>query len=188
MGFLPANVTLTLELIPSIIEHRRMLNRQNRTFLWKTEKLPGTAAATFRVKALRQVNGFDNRLKGAGEDMDVARRIKDAGWLIRLNDSIYFERYGDMSTLKDLCSKYFWYGYGLQSLHRKNTRIFSLPRMCPLAGFITGFLYSLLAYKLLRRKIVFLLPFHFALKMTAWCLGFIKSQIIRPQEFILSPF
>jgi len=176
-GILSDRRILTLELIPAVIEHMR--SQQPRSFVWKTDRFPGTAGATFRVKALRQVNGFDDRLTGASEDMDVARRIKDAGWLIRLNNAVYYERHGDMRTLRDLCKKYAWYGYGHHSLYRKNRDIFSLPRMCPPAGFITGFLYSLIAYKLLHRKIVFLLPFHFALKMTAWCLGFIKSQIMQ---------
>ena len=64
------------------------------------------------------------------------------------------------------------------NLYRKNRKLFSLPRMSPPAGFITGFFYSLIAYKLLHLKMVFLLPFHFALKQIAWSLGFIKSQIM----------
>lgn len=180
VGILSEKPILTLELIPAIMDHVRY--GQPRSFTWKTEKLIGTGGSTFRVKALRQVNGFDEHLKGACEDMDVARRIKDAGWLIRLNNAVYYERHGDISTLKDLCSKYIWYGRGAYSLYRKNRKIFSVLRMCPPAGFITGFLYSLIAYKLLHRKMVFLLPFHFALKMTAWSLGFIKGQIIHYKE------
>lgn len=176
VGIIPRNLILNLELIPAIVDHIR--NGKSRSFVWKTEKLPGTGGATFRVKALRQVNGFDDYLKGVGEDQDVARRIKDVGWLIRLNDVVFYERHGGMSTLKDLWNKYFWYGYGNQNLYRKNRKMFSLPRMSPPAGFIAGFFYSLIAYKLLHRKMVFLLPFHFALKMTAWSLGFIKSQIL----------
>lgn len=175
-GMLPGNIVLNLELIPAIIDHIRY-DKPN-TFIWKTEKLPGTGGATFRVKALRQVNGFDDQLKGVGEDQDVARRIKYAGWSIRLNDAVFYERHGGMSALKDLWNKYFWYGYGNQNLYRKNRKLFSLPRMSPPAGFMAGFFYSLIAYKLVHRKMVFLLPFHFALKMTAWSLGFIKSQIL----------
>lgn len=175
-GVLPGNLVLNLELIPAIIDHIRY--EKPRSFVWKTEKLPGTGGATFQVKALRQINGFDDNLRGVGEDQDVARRIKDSGWLIRLNDAVFYERHGGMSTFRDLWNKYFWYGYGNQSLYRKNRKLFSLPRMSPPAGFITGFFYSLIAYKLLHLKMVFLLPFHFALKQIAWSLGFIKSQIM----------
>jgi GT2 family glycosyltransferase len=124
------------------------------------------------------VSGFDERLKGAGEDQDVARRIEDAGWLICLNDAAFRETHGGMSTIKDLLRKYFWYGYGNQSLYRKNRKLLSLPRMCPPAGFIAGFFYSLTAYRVFGQRRVFLLPFHFGLKMTAWSLGFIKGQLM----------
>lgn len=171
----PNNLVLSLELIPSIVDH--MLYEEPRNFIWKTVKLPGTGGATFRVKALRQVNGFDEQLKGVGEDQDVAWRIKDAKWLIRLNKATFIEKHSEMSTLRDLVKKYFWYGFGGQILYRKNKKMISLPRMTPLAGFINGFFYSLVAYKLLHQKKVFLLPFHFGLKITAWFLGFVKSQI-----------
>jgi glycosyltransferase involved in cell wall biosynthesis len=171
----PGNLVLNLELIPKIVDN--MLYEKPRSFIWKTEKLPGTGGAVFRVKALRQINGFDERLKGVGEDQDVARRIKDAGWLIRLNNASFFEMHGGMSTVKDLWKKYLWYGYGNCDLYRKNRQLFSLLRMSPIAGFIAGFFYSLTAYKLLHQKTVFLLPLHFGLKMTAWMLGFVKRQI-----------
>jgi len=176
LGIPPGNIFLNLELIPAIIDH--ICYEKPRSFVWKTEKLPGTGGSIFRVKALKQVNGFDDHLIGVGEDQDVARRIKDAGWLIRLNDAVFYERHGGMSTLRDLWNRYFWYGYGNQSLYRKNRRLFSLPRMSPPAGFITGFFYSLIAYKLVHKKMVFLLPLHFAFKMTAWSLGFVKGQIM----------
>jgi hypothetical protein len=54
---------------------------------------------------------------------------------------------------------------------------FSLPRMSPPAGFITGFVFSIDAYKLRRQKSVFLLPLHFCFKSIAWTLGFISGQL-----------
>jgi GT2 family glycosyltransferase len=179
-GIFSTNRILILELIPEIPIFHRMRHQQPRSFLWKTERVPGTAGATFRVKALVQVKGFDIHLKG-NEDMDVAWRIKDAGWVVHLNDAVYYERHGNMSTLKDLCKTYIEYGYTSYHLYRKNKKNFSLPRMSPLAGFMAGFFYSLICYRFQHRKMVFLLPFHFTLKMTAWCLGFIKSQIMYNQ-------
>jgi glycosyltransferase involved in cell wall biosynthesis len=175
--FVSDNLILYLELVPGIIDH--LLYGKRRSFVWKTEKLPGTGGSTFRVKALRQVCGFDERLKGAGEDQDVARRIEDAGWLIRLNNVTFYETHGGMSTIRDLLRKYFWYGWGNQSLYRKNRKLLSLPRMCPPAGFMAGFFYSLTAYEVFGQRKVFLLPLHFGLKMTAWSLGFIGSQLMR---------
>jgi len=171
---IPGNLVLNLELIPGIINH--MNYDKPKTFLWKTEKLPGTGGATFRTEALRHVRGFDERLSGVGEDQDVAQRMRRAGWAISLNNSPFYEKHGGMLTFNDLLKKYLWYGYGSHKIYRKNRDVFSFPRMSPIAAVVTGFLYSLTAYKLLRQKEVFLLPLHYGLKMSAWMVGFIKSQ------------
>lgn len=171
----PRNLVLNLELIPGIINHANYGNPKG--LIWKTERMPGTGGTTFRIKALKQVNGFDGKLTGVGEDQDVAYSIREAGWLIRMNDAPFYEFHGRMSTFQDLWKKYLWYGKGAQKIYRKNRGMFSFPRMSPLAGFITGVFYSLTAYKLLHQKKVFLLPLHYGLKMTAWMLGFIQGQI-----------
>jgi glycosyltransferase involved in cell wall biosynthesis len=170
-----SNLILNLELIPRIVDNVSF--GKPRSFIWKTERLPGTGGSIFRVKAIRQVKGFNEQISGVGEDQDIALRIKKANWLIRFNDAKFYETHGEMATLKDLWKKYLWYGYGSHKLYRKNTQLFIFPRMSPIAGFIAGFFYSLIAYKLLNQKMVFLLPLHFGFKMIAWTLGFIKSQI-----------
>lgn len=138
-------------------------------------KLPGTGGSIHRVEAIRQVRGFDNEMKGVGEDQDVAFRIREAGWLIKRSSAIFYER--RVQTWHGVWKKWFWYGFGDYDLYCKNRNIFSPFRMTPLAGFVNGFLYIADAYKLFRRKSVILLPFHFALEMTAWCTGFICGNM-----------
>ncbi len=169
------NMLINLELVRFNIDH--LLFEKPRSFLWKTVKLPGTGGSTFRMDALQEVKGFDESIRGSGEDMDIVKRIELAGWSIKLNEAVFYEKKGEMMTLSDLWSKYFWYGFGSYGLYLRNRATFLLPRMTPLGGFLTGFFYSVLAYKLMRKKIYFLLPFLFFFKMTAWCLGFAKSQI-----------
>lgn len=135
-------------------------------------KLPGTGGAIYRVEAIRKVGGFDNHLKGVGEDQDAAYRVRAAGWLLSRSSAVFYEKRVD--TWKNLWNKYFWYGYGDRDLFLKNRNIISLYRMCPIAGFVAGASYSLQAFGLTHRRAVFLLPFHFAFKMTAWCFGFAK--------------
>ena len=171
----PGNLILNLEVIPYIVNQRNYLKPKN--FIWKTDKLIGTGGTTFRVKAIRQVNGFDERIKGSSEDTDLVLRIKKAGWQIRPNMAELYELHGGLSKPKELWKKYFWYGYGSQKIFRKSREAFSLPRMTPIAGLFAGVFYSFQAYKFLYKKIVFLLPFHFGLKLTAWTLGFMKGQI-----------
>ncbi|MEM2144292.1 MAG: glycosyltransferase [Candidatus Jordarchaeaceae archaeon] len=169
------NLVLNLELMPTIIDHLNYNKPKN--FIWKTGKLPGTGGAIFRVEALKQVNGFDERISGVGEDQDVAYRIKNAGWLIFLNQEPFYELHGGMSTFQDLWKKYFWYGYGAYKIYKQNRILFSLPRMSPVAGILTGFFYSIEAYKRMHSEAVFLLPIHYSFKLTAWMFGFIKAQI-----------
>lgn len=171
----PRNLILNLEVAPFIVNQRNYLNPRN--YLWKTDKLIGTGGTTFRVAAVKQVKGFDEKIKGAGEDTDLVLRIKHAGWLIRPNNAELYELHGGLSKPKDLWTKYFWYGYGCQRNFQKTRETFSLPRMTPMAGLIAGVFYSFPAYRFLRQKQVFLLPLHFGLKLTAWTLGFMKGQI-----------
>jgi len=160
------NIVAALENIPFVV-----YDSKNGSL---NSKLPGTGGSICRVEAIRQVGGFDRHLKGVGEDQDVAYRIRAAGWVLRRSSAVFYER--RVQTWKDLWNKYLWYGYGDYHLYRKNRNIFSLYKMVPIAGFVTGVLHLPDAYRLTRRKYVFLLPFHFTFKITAWCLGFAKGK------------
>ena len=160
------NIVAVLENIPFIVD-----DSKDGTV---NPKLPGTGGSIYRVEAIRQVGGFDNHLKGVGEDQDAAYRVKAEGWFLDRSPAVFYEKC--RQTWQDLWKQYFWHGYGLYDLYRKNRNIFSLYKMVPIAGFITGALYTLDAYRLTGRKSVVLLPFHFAFKMIAWCLGFTKSK------------
>jgi glycosyltransferase involved in cell wall biosynthesis len=135
-------------------------------------KLPGTGGAIFRIEAIRQVGGFDERLKGTGEDQDVAFRVKEAGWLIKRSPAIFYEK--KAQNLREVWKKWVWYGYGDHDLYCKNKNIFSPIGMNPITGLIRGFLLMADAYRLIHRKFVLLLPFHLFFEMFAWCVGFTK--------------
>lgn len=141
-----------------------------------SQKIPGTAGSIYRVKAIRHVGGFDSNIKGAGEDIDAGYRIREAGWLIYLaTDAIFYAKRKE--TWKALLSQYFWHGYGGHYVLHKNRGMERLYEMLPPAAFLEGILYSITAYKLIHRKVVFLLPLQFIFKMTAWCLGFVRSHM-----------
>jgi glycosyltransferase involved in cell wall biosynthesis len=169
------NLILNLEITPYIVNQKNYLKPKN--FVWKSDKLIGTGGTTFRIKALKQVNGFDETIKGSGEDTDLVLRIKKAGWLIRPNMAELYELHGGLSKPKELWKKYFWYGYGSQRAFRQTREAFSLPRMTPIGGVAAGVFYSFQAYRILYKKFVFLLPFHYGLKLTAWTFGFMKGQM-----------
>jgi len=175
VGLVPRNLVLNLELLPTIVSN--MTFERPSSFLWRNKRVIGTGGSTFRTKALQQVNGFDTRFKGAGEDIDIAIRIRNLGWLIKLNDAVFYEFHNGMSTLVDLWKKYHWYGYGCQRLWAENRDAFSLLRMTPLPSFIAGLLFSRKAYRMFHKRWFFLLPIHLSFKMISWTFGFMRHQI-----------
>jgi glycosyltransferase involved in cell wall biosynthesis len=172
---IPGNSILNLEIAPHIVNQKSF--GKPKSFIWKTDKLVGTGGTTFRTVAVRQVQGFDENIKGAGEDTDLVLRIKKAGWLLEPNAAEFYELHSGLSKPTDLWKKYYWYGYGCQKSFQQTRNGFSFPRMSPMAGLITGVLYSFPAYRFLRQKQMFLLPLHFGFKHTAWVFGFMKGQI-----------
>jgi len=141
-----------------------------------TSELPGTGGSIYRVKAIKQVGGFDNYIKGAGEDIDAEFRIRRAGWKLYFATAAeFYEKRKE--TWKSVWNKYFWHGHGLHLVLHKNRGIIKMYKMIPPAAIINGLLHSVIAYRLTRRKVVFLLPLHYVFKMAAWCLGFITSHL-----------
>jgi glycosyltransferase involved in cell wall biosynthesis len=171
----PGNFILSLEVAPYIVNQKNY--GKPKTLLWKNDKLIGTGGTAFRAQAIRQAGGFDESIKGAGEDTDLILRIKKAGWHLKPNMAELYELHSGLSKPRDLWKKYFWYGYGCQKSYHKTGSAFSLPRMTPMVGFVTGMFYSFPAYKFLYQKQVFLLPLHFGFKHVAWIFGFMKGQI-----------
>ncbi len=145
-----------------------------------TSKPLGASGSIYRVKSIRQAGGFDRRITGGYEDMDVERRTKAAGWLVYATDAVFFEQH--RKSWKALWDQYFRWGYGAHCAHHINRDVFLPPfprlyEMLPPAGFLAGLWRSIIAYKLICQKIVFLLPLQYAFKRIAWCFGFARSHI-----------
>jgi glycosyltransferase involved in cell wall biosynthesis len=138
----------------------------------------GTSGCIYRVTAIRQAGGFDENIKGYGEDLDAEIRVKDAGWLLFMTDVTYrdYERHG--LTARDLWIKYLRRGYDLHHFVHKNKGVVNLHKMLPPAAFLGGLFHSVTVYKLTHHKAAFLLPFQCGLKTVAWWLGFVRSHIV----------
>jgi len=79
------NSILVLEQLPAVVDH----SYQD----WmKPSKLPGTCGATYRVRSAKTVGGFDEKISGLGEDIDMARRIRQAGWRIIAGNALFYEQ------------------------------------------------------------------------------------------------
>lgn len=145
-----------------------------------TPHLPGIAGSLYRLEALRQVGNFDRQIRGAGEDTDIAARIRVVGWTISIN---YELTHDFRKTWSELWSEYFWWGYGMHYVNHKLKGLVILWYKLPPVAFMVGFVRSISAYRITRRKIAFLLPFQRAFKESAWWSGFITGHIDRYGHF-----
>lgn len=134
----------------------------------------GTGGSICRVDAIREVNGFNVDIKGVGEDMDLEFKVKNAGWLLAITPALFYEIRRE--RWKDLWNEYFWHGAGGKFVlnHIKHSRGVLFKIFPPFAILIL-FKRSISAYRLVRKKRVFLLPFHWIFKRAAWLAGFIFS-------------
>jgi len=141
----------------------------------KEPKYLGTGGSIFRLDAIRQVGGFDPRIKGAAEDTDLTIRMKKAGWsLARVNAEHHHKI---ILTLKGLFVRNSWHGYGSHYISHKHRGIYGYFWLqIPPVAFLIGLRRSLKIYKLTRRKISFLLPFYLLWESLAWCNGFFKGH------------
>ncbi|MGB9914287.1 MAG: glycosyltransferase [Candidatus Bathyarchaeales archaeon] len=138
----------------------------------------GTSGAIYRTSIIKKIGGFDKDINGYCEDWDVELKIKEAGFALRLVNLEYldYERCG--LTWKNLWSRYWRRGYDTHYfIHkRKNKRLIKHYKMFPPAAFLAGILHAHALFMLTRKRIVFLLPFQYLFKMTAWYFGYIKSH------------
>ncbi|MCD6241872.1 glycosyltransferase [Candidatus Bathyarchaeota archaeon] len=135
----------------------------------------GTEGAIYRLDAIRQVGGFDINIKGAGEDTELAQRVLASGWAAQVTPAFFYELCKE--SWKGLWDQYAWWGRGGHYLFHKNRDVSMLLKMSPLGGLMAGILRFPLAYKLTRRKLLFLLPFHYTFKRLAFCYGFTKAHL-----------
>jgi ceramide glucosyltransferase len=61
----------------------------------------GLVGKTFAVRsdALREIGGFSSLVRHLGEDMELARRLRDRGWSVRMHEQVVRSRACDRSIL-----------------------------------------------------------------------------------------
>lgn len=138
----------------------------------------GTSGCIYRTSAIRGIGGFNLNIKGVGEDMDVERRIQDAGWDLYISSAIFYEK--RRHTWKALWKEYFWHGKGGGTLYKINKGLINYKKFIPLIALYDETKRSIIIYKKFARagKIVFLLPIHYLFKRIAWLSGFIYNIVI----------
>jgi len=147
------------------------LNRSKRRELESV----GSAGTIYRVKAIKEVGGYDLNIRGAGEDGDLSRRIRKKGWKLAMNPNAYYFHI-TRSDLKSLLKEYYWYGYGAYYVGAKHIGEVSPLRFIPPIPFVSGLRHSLFIYRLTRDFDSLLLPIHYSLKRMAWIYGYVKAH------------
>ena len=140
-------------------------------------KAIGAGGSIYRLDALEGVGGFDIRIKGAMEDMDVSRRIRSSGWTLAVNNSIQVYYKHPPSTLKALWKKNFWYGYGNHFHFHKYKDQWPVEMYFPPLVLWGGIKISYIAYRVTNSKNVLVFPVLYSFSMIAHYLGFIRAHL-----------
>jgi cellulose synthase/poly-beta-1,6-N-acetylglucosamine synthase-like glycosyltransferase len=143
---------------------------------WRRDpKKLGTGGSIFRLSVIREVGGFDTRIRGAAEDADITARIKLAGYLLYVSQAEF--EHESRQTLKGLWNQCAGYGYGMHYFYHKHKDITEemLVHFWPIS-FAWNIVRSILFFKTTHRKIAFLLPFFSLFKATAWWFGFLEAH------------
>src|SRR5208282_6002886 len=131
-------------------------------------------AFIFRRDAVRSVRGFDEQIKGAGEDVDLIARMQSKGWLSAMNERAeFFHNY--RATMKDFWLEHSWFGYGGYYLALKNRRLFSPSWNLPPGKLVHGLRTASKAYRTTGRKISFLILPLLLFGNLAWWSGFLNA-------------
>lgn len=167
-----ANLVGTLEAYSRAAS--RMVNYQSEKSKFKSL---GTGGAIYRLKAIKEVGGFDEKLRSYGEDFDAEIRIRALGWALAVVDVDFSDYEKSGLSWKALWERYWLRGYYSYFFLQKNSKALKLYKMLPLTAAIAGFLHSLKIYRLTNKAVSFMLPLLYLFKMIAWYLGFISCRI-----------
>jgi glycosyltransferase involved in cell wall biosynthesis len=136
-----------------------------------------TNAGMFRITAIKAAGGFNSRIKGAGEDVELSLRIRSLGWLFSRCEVAYYQTF--RTNWMDFWRRYFWYGRGIHIANHISKGILDTSpsiRMPP-AAFVVGLSRTRSGYERTGKKIAFLLPILCVIRDLAWCFGYFSAHL-----------
>ena len=149
-------------------------------------KISGTGGSIFRISAIKDAGGFDTRIRGAGEDVDLAIRMLARGWDFAVSKTVFYHK--PKTSWRDLWIQYLWYGYGGHYLsHKYRKRKMALVRPLPVA-IAVSIRKAITAFKFTHKKSAFLLPIFFLISSLAWWMGFIKAHFEKYEPEKSNPY
>ena len=164
------NLAGFLENIEFVAAHLRRREKPN--------MLPfGAGGSIYRVKAIREVGGFDDKIKGSGEDTDAELKLRKAGWKLLATAPIFCEK--RRCTWGSLWNEYYWLGKSISNLSKNERQSIGLHRLWPPIALVIEFSRSVDAYRLTQNRTTLLLLLHYLFKRSAWLLGFLSIFLNR---------
>lgn len=137
--------------------------------------LPPNDACIYRLRACKQVGGFDKRIKGAGEDLDIIIRMMKKGWKISVDKSAKYyalprEKWGSLWVERS------WFGKGRYYVAHKHPDLhIQTPNI--LLSFIIGCKEGLKVYKLRLERKALLFSLYYTFVAAATLHGFIEGYM-----------
>jgi glycosyltransferase involved in cell wall biosynthesis len=138
--------------------------------------LPPNDTSIYRVKALKQIGGFDTSIRGASEDEDVITRMRRKGWGVTVNPNAIYHAF-PKATWQSIWKEGAWFGSGQHYLSHKDKTLRVVFHHIPLIIFFGKFKASYVAYKLTSEKKVFLLPLAGVFFTMAWWYGYLQAHL-----------
>jgi glycosyltransferase involved in cell wall biosynthesis len=135
----------------------------------------GNDATIYRSEVLRQVGGFDKKMRGT-EDKDVILRIRKKGWAFSVNEKAEFY-HNCRESFKEFWREQAWFGSGNHYLDHKHGRLRPLWHSLPAGSFRYGLELAVKSYRFTNRKISFLIPPLMVLGNIAWWGGFVEAHL-----------
>jgi len=133
-------------------------------------------AFIFRKEATTEAGGFDEQIKGAGEEVELIERIQSKGWESAVTESAKFY-HNHQWTLRSFWSEHSWFGYSGYYLMCKNRHSFSPLPSLPPGQLIYGFRMASKFHRSTQRKLSFFILPLLVLRSIAWTFGFLKAAM-----------
>jgi glycosyltransferase involved in cell wall biosynthesis len=154
----------------TLYEYESRHTKTNRS----ASNLVGIGASICRRDVLIRSEGFDKSITGSGEDIEISAKMLEDGWHTGFTKAKFYHK--PKTTWRSLWKRYFWYGYGSHYVGHKHKGMVLVWTRTPPAALVSGLLQAFRAYRTVRKKRAFLLPFQYLFKQTAWYFGFVNSH------------
>ena len=138
-----------------------------------SSRVLATSGCIYRTKAIREIDGFDPKIRGVGEDMDVENRMRNSGWKLHITSAVFYET--RRNTWRSLWKEYLWHGRGNRHLFEQDREMIEIRKILPPIAIAIEIRRVQAAYKLTHRKIALFLPMHYIFKRIAWFIGFVQG-------------